>query len=261
MTRRRRNFIVGSILTLSLTLTAYEAETRNVPDAPQPVAAPAVTETLAPSETETPVGNPHELTPEELQTWSEFLSRVDCYGFLMSDYSTPLQADLEQVFYDGAGVGISPTQDALNEYLKANRYEEAYTDVTFIPYDAANGLLERRTGYTLEHFKLAGNDIPMHYSKTRKGYFHMAGDTNRIEVECVWGYEYEDGTVFLKSRETSWSDAPDADNESVSTFETTLKPDSQTGKMVFDTNTVTGGWILSIHNWDEEPEPDESQMK
>ena len=216
-------------------------------DAPEQSAEPETPEQSA--QTETPVGNPHELTAEELQTWGEFLSGVECYGFLMSDYSTPLEADLGQVFYTGAGAGERPEEETLNDYLKANDFEEAYTDVTFIPYDAANQILERRTGYTLEHFKLAGNDIPMYYSDKYKGYFQMAGDTNRIRVECVSGQENADGSIFLKSREKSWSDDPDEIDEYASTFETTLRPDVQSGNMVFDTNAVTGGWLLSMREW------------
>lgn len=262
MTRTKRNYLLGSVMTLALAMTAYEAETQDVTHAnvTQPAAVAVVAEETQPSPPpEEPAGNPHELTPEELRTWSEFLSHDECYGFLMSDYSTPLEADLGQVFYNGAGAGRAPAEEMLNEYLKANGYEEAYTEVTFIPYDAANRILERRSGYTLEHFKLADNDIPMYYSDKYKGYFQMAGDTNRIMVECVSGREYADGSVFLKSRETSWSDAPDADNSSVSTFETTLHPDAQNGNMVFDTNIVTGGWILHLRDLNVEPE--EIQVK
>ena len=260
---KRRNYLWICLL-LALTLTACQSATQNgkPTDATQSgeIAAP-VEETETPQqsaqteapeqspETETPVGNPHELTAEELRTWGEFLSGVECYGFLMSDYSTPLEADLGQVFYTGAGAGERPEEETLNDYLKANDFEEAYTDVTFIPYDAANQLLERRTGYTLEHFKLAGNDIPMYYSDKYKGYFQMAGDTNRIRVECVSGQENADGSIFLKSREKSWSDDPDEIDEYASTFETTLRPDVQSGNMVFDTNAVTGGWLLSMREW------------
>ena len=214
--------------------------------------SPATPEQSAPAEA--PAANPHELTAAELQTWSEFFCQVECYGFLMSDYSTPLEADLGQVFYTGAGAGEWPEGEMLEDYLKANDFEEAYTDVTFIPYDAANQILERRTGYTLEHFKLAGNDIPMYYSDKYKGYFQMAGDTNQIRVECVSGEERADGSIFLKSREKSWSDDPDEIDEYASTFETTLRPDVQSGNMVFDTNVITGGWMLTMRDWEWEEE-------
>ena len=224
-----------------------------VPDAPEQ--SPEAPETNATNtEAETPVGNPHELTAEELQTWSDFLSQDDCYGFLMSEYATPLDADLGQVFYTGAGVGEYPSEEMTADYLKDNDFEEAYTDITFIPYDAANEILERRTGYTLEHFKLAGNDIPMYYSQKYAGYFQMAGDTNRIRVECVSGEENADGSIFLKSREKSWSDAPDEDDTSLNSFETMLRPDFQSGNMTFEKNVITGGWLLWLRDFeDDEP--------
>ena len=189
------------------------------------------------------------LTEDELRQWSEFLSQGDCYGFLMSGYDTPLDADLGQVFYNGADVGEYPTDEMVADYLDENGFEEAYTDITFIPYDAASEILERRTGYTLEHFKLAGNDIPMYYSQKYGGYFQMAGDTNRMAVECVSGRLNPDGSVFLESREKSWSEEPD--DNFTSTFETTLRPDAQGRGMVFDSNSITGGWLSWAFDEDE----------
>ena len=191
----------------------------------------------------TPTPEPRTLTADELREWTKFLCRSDCNGFLMSSFTTPLQADLLFVFYTGAGVGEYPSEEMVTDYLQANDLEEAYTDITFIPYDKASQVLERRTGYTLEHFKLAGNDIPMYYSQKYKGYFHMAGDTNYMPVECVSGRENPDGSLFLEVRESSeWS------GDSACSFETTLKPDTTGQNMLFDQNTVTGGWLT----WEED---------
>ncbi len=209
------------------------------PDTTQATDSPAVPDTAEAPDS----GSTRTLTADELRTWSQFLCRADCNGFLMSSYSTPLQADLLFVFYTGAGVGESPSEEMVTDYLQANDFEEAYTDITFIPYDKANQVLERRTGYTLEHFKLAGNDIPMYYSQKYQGYFHMAGDTNYMPVECVSGRENPDGSLSLEVRESSeWS------GDSACSFETTLKPDTTGQNMLFDQNTVTGGWL----NWEED---------
>ena len=187
-----------------------------------------------------------DLSESELRRWGEYLSQIDCYGFLMSAYDTPLDADLGQVFYSGAGVGESPTQEMIDDYLKETGLEEAYTEITFIPYDAANEVLQRRTGYTLEHFRLSGNDIPMFYSQQYAGYFQMAGDTNQMVVECVSGRENPDGSIVLESREKSWSDEPDADDGFLSSFETTLRPDAQGRGMLFDGNVVKDGWLTWV---------------
>ena len=229
-------------------------------EAPDSAAAPDTTQApvsaTAPDTTQAPVsatvpdtaeapdsGSTRTLTADELRTWSQFLCRTDCNGFLMSSFTTPLQADLLFVFYTGAGVGESPSEEMVTDYLQANDLEEAYTDITFIPYDKASQVLERRTGYTLEHFKLAGNDIPMYYSQKYHGYFHMAGDTNYMPVECVSGRENPDGSLFLEVRESSeWS------GDSACSFETTLKPDTTGQNMLFDQNTVTGGWLT----WEED---------
>ena len=192
-----------------------------------------------------------DLTQSELRDWSEFLSQVDCYGFLMSGYDTPLDADLGQVFYSGAGVGEYPTEEMIADFLQETGLEEVYTDITFVPYDAANQILQRRTGYTLEHFKLSGNDIPMTYLPQYAGYFQMAGDTNRMVVECVSGRRNSDGSVTLESREKSWYDEPDENSDFMSTFKTTLRPDAQGRGMVFDSNVITGGWLSWAFDEDE----------
>lgn len=245
---------IGLCLALLFALSSCNPGGEGVADAGQPATAEqsagAEAETREPTEaaqsagTQATAAEARNLTERELRQWSKFLSQIDCYGFLMSSYATPLEADLGQVFYVGAGVGEYPAEEMVDDFLNENGFEEAYTDITFIPYDAANQVLERRTGYTLEHFKLAGNDIPMTYLPKYAGYFHMAGDTNQMAAECVSGRLNADGSVFLQSREKSWSDEPDADNSFVSTFETTLKPDPQNpDNMLFASNAVTGGWL------------------
>ena len=220
---------------------AEASETEQTPEAAQPIEPEQAPETA----------EARDLTEDELRQWSEFLSQSDCYGFLMSSYETPLDANLGQVFYNGAGVGEYPTEEMIADFLEETGLEEVYTDITFVPYDAANQVLQRRTGYTLEHFKLAGNDIPMTYLPKYAGYFQMAGDTNRIIVECVSGRKNADGSITLESREKSWADEPDDDNDFVSTFETTLRPDAQGRGMVFDSNAVTGGWLTWTFDEDE----------
>lgn len=202
-----------------------------------------------PDSVTTPEPEARDLTDVELQKWSKFLRKADCNGFLMSSYDTPLDADLIFVFYSGAGVGQYPTDEMTREFLDANGLEEVYTDIVFIPYDEASKILERRTGYTLEHFKLAGNDIPMYYSEKYAGYFQMAGDTNYMPVECVSGRLNADGSIFLEVRESS-----DWGGDLACSFETTLKPDfnGKPGNMVFDRNVITGGWLT----WQESEEED-----
>lgn len=221
--------------------------TPNSAETPDSVTTPDSGETL--DSVTTPEPEARDLTDVELQKWSKFLCKADCNGFLMSSYDTPLDADLVFVFYSGAGVGQYPTDEMTQEFLDANGLEEVYTDIVFIPYDEASKVLERRTGYTLEHFKLAGNDIPMYYSEKYAGYFQMAGDTNYMPVECVSGRLNADGSIFLEVRESS-----DWGGDLACSFETTLKPDfnGKPGNMVFDRNVITGGWLT----WQESEEED-----
>ena len=230
--------------------TGKPAETEQSATAEEPIGTAQTVAAQQPIEAET--AQARDLTESECRQWGEYLSQIDCYGFLMSAYSTPLDADLGQVFYSGAGVGETPTPEMIGDYLEENGFEEAYTEITFIPYDAANEVLQRRTGYSLEHFRLSGNDIPMFYSQKYAGYFQMAGDTNRMLVECLSGRENPDGSIVLESREKPWSDEPDADGSFLSAFETTLRPDAQGRGMVFDSNVIKGGWLTWVMDEDME---------
>lgn len=191
-----------------------------------------------------PEEEPRSLTAQELEAWSAFLRQQDCYGFLLSSYETPLDANLGEVFYTGAGVGQYPTPEMVDEFLKATEIEEAYTDITFVSADDVNAILERRTGYTLEHFKLLGHDLPMYYSSRYDGYFNMAGDTNYTQVECTSGVEYPDGSIALNSREKPWfDDEEDEDDSGLCAFWTTIQPDGQGGGE-FVANVIQSGWRL-----------------
>lgn len=49
-------------------------------------------------------GSLRELTQQELADLTAYVQRLDTCGFLMSDYSSPEEADLGWVFYSGAGI-------------------------------------------------------------------------------------------------------------------------------------------------------------
>ena len=260
--RKKRAYILACALGLTLLLSACanvntsvrveqaqpQAEVEAQPDVePEPqveAEAEAQPEPEALDGAPEPEEEPRSLTAEELEAWSAFLCQQDCYGFLLSSYETPLDANLGEVFYTGAGVGQSPTPEMVDEFLKATEMEEAYTDITFVSADDVNAILERRTGYTLEHFKLLGHDLPMYYSSRYDGYFNMAGDTNYTQVECTSGVEYPDGSIALNSREKLWFDDEEAENDSgLCTFWTTIQPDGQGGGE-FAANVIKSGWRL-----------------
>ena len=49
-----------------------------------------------------------DLTAEELDAFSAFVSDMENYGFLCSTYSVPQEVDLDQVLYTGAGMSSEP---------------------------------------------------------------------------------------------------------------------------------------------------------
>ena len=189
------------------------------------------------------------MTEAELKEAEAFLNQDDCYGFLLSDYASPLDADLSQVFYSGAGVAGTLTDEMTASWLKEMGYDELYTELTFVSAADVDAVLERRTGCTLAEFRDYGNTTLQGYMEKWDGYFHMAGDTNRIQVSCVSGVRYSDGSALVESVESSpWvEDAGTEPDESWSTFETALVPGGDGWQ--FGANLITGGWMR--HYMDE----------
>lgn len=61
----------------------------------------------APEEADTlenDTGKPVRLTQEEIQFFTEFIQKMENYGFLLSAYDAPEYVNLDEVFYSGAGI-------------------------------------------------------------------------------------------------------------------------------------------------------------
>ncbi len=187
------------------------------------------------------------LTEEELASCAEFLNRADVNGFLMSNYEDPRDADLTEVFYNGAGIGQEPTEEQLSAFLEANGWEEAYIDITVLPPQGIDEVLQRVAGISLADTQ----GLPYEQYPGFDVYFHAAGDTNFMPVECLSGTRYPDGTMIVESRESyPWleeEEQPSDDDASTSTFRTTLRQEGDTLRIA--ANQVTGGWLADYLAW------------
>ena len=98
------------------------------------------------------------LTEAELIDLQEYLSRVDNYGFTLSEYETPNEIDWGDVFNCGAGIKkCDYSKDALDKYLST--LDTDYSQLYLPEYDTYEGLkaisaedvrtfVENKTGIT-----------------------------------------------------------------------------------------------------------------
>lgn len=125
-----------------------------------------------------------ELTQEELDTFTQFIRRRDAYGFLLSEYADPAEADLGEVFYSGAGLQESMSEEEVTAYLAACNQEEMYTDCVKVTREDAEKLISEKLGTSLEDMDADKLGV---YISEFDAYYHECGDTNYTEFTCVSG--------------------------------------------------------------------------
>ncbi len=129
-----------------------------------------------------------ELTEEELLFFTNYLSRIDNYGFLLSEYAAPAEINLEEVFYSGAGIQMQPmTEQEKEAYMKAAGQNEIFTDVVHLSSAQIDNFLMEKTGISNKDMD---TPLPWLYVPEYDTYYHEAGDTNYVFLYC------EDGSVI-----------------------------------------------------------------
>lgn len=143
-------------------------------------------------------GDVRDLTTAELQEFTDWINEGDNggnYGFLLSDYRNPKDADLGEIFYSGAGIAMEPLTDAeRQEYLKVSGQEEIYTDCLKLTTEQINRVLTVKLGCTLDEMS---QDFPWFYLEQAKVWVTEHGDTNYVNFTCVSGRELSDGVYEL----------------------------------------------------------------
>lgn len=142
-----------------------------------------------------------QLSLEELQELEKYLDQMENYGFLLSVYESPTQVDLNEVFYVGAGMEISPmSEEEVQAYLKAAEMDEIYTDVIHLTTAQIDGVLQKKLGVTLQDME---SEFSWIYVPEYDSYYHQAGDTNWMSWKCVSGTETEENIIILEI-ESDW---------------------------------------------------------
>lgn len=144
-----------------------------------------------------------ELSTEELQQFMDYLNRWDNYGFLLSEYMNPECADLDQIFYNGAGISmeeLTAEEQAAYEELQG----EIFTDVIRLTTAQINEFLKSKTGITLADME---SEFEGTYLEEFDCYVWQCGDTNYTSFTCTSGRELEEGVFEIHCA---------ADNEYVS---------------------------------------------
>lgn len=129
-------------------------------------------------------GGFREITDSEKEELTEFVRRWDAYGFLLSEYIMPVEVNLGEVFYSGAGASEDISDDEIVAYLRACDQEEMNTDCVKVSKQSVESVLDKRLGLTLDEVNLS--DIGV-YLPEYDAYYHECGDTNYMAFTCVEG--------------------------------------------------------------------------
>lgn len=139
-----------------------------------------------------------DLTTAELQKFTDWINEGDNggnYGFLLSDYRDPKDADLGEIFYSGAGMATEPlTAAERQEYLKISGREDIETDCVRLTTEQINCVLTKRLGCTLDEMS---QELPWFYLEKAKVWVTEHGDTNYVNFTCVSGREPSAGVYEL----------------------------------------------------------------
>lgn len=140
-----------------------------------------------------------DLTNEELREFTRWInqgSNYGNYGFLLSEYVRPEDADLEQIFYSGAGLETEQmTPKETEAYLTAVGADEIYTDCTRLTTSQINEVLEQKLGCHLEDMT---KEFMWVYLPDSDAYVWEHGDTNYMNFTCVSGRQTGADTYELE---------------------------------------------------------------
>lgn len=127
------------------------------------------------------------ITEDEKLFFTQFIQENANYGFLMSEYATANELDLDQLFYNGAGMcEETATDEQIQDYLTQTGNSELFTDLNALTTAQINEFLSAKTGLSYADMK---KPLGWIYSAATDTYYNEAGDTNYEPFSCV------DGTV------------------------------------------------------------------
>ncbi len=125
---------------------------------------------------------------ETEKNMEQLLNTMAYNGFLSGTYQNVKDADLGEIFYNGAGIsdGTGASQEELKaEYLKVSGQAEIYTDFMALSEQKMEELLQQETGLTMADFN---HRIGWYYLPTYGAFAKEVSDTNfkRVKVQDVY---------------------------------------------------------------------------
>ena len=137
----------------------------------------------------------NELSDEELNNFTDFFQSYENYGFLLSDYTTPIDVDLNEVFYCGAGIAAHVLSDDVEAAYEQETGWTIELDVECLTTRQIDDLLIEKTGYSLEEMN---KTLEWVYLEQYDSYIGQHGDTNYIPFVCISGKRIEEDVFELK---------------------------------------------------------------
>lgn len=154
---------------------------------------------------------PIALSEEEIQFFTDFIQKMENYGFLLSAYDAPEDVDLGEVFYCGAGIDEVLSDEEIEAYLIECQQEEIYTDCLKISRERMDAFLRAKLGIGLEEIRTPFTGV---YLSEFDSYYHEAGDTNYTLYDCIEGVR--EGDLYTLRFHTDWFwEDPRSDCETV----------------------------------------------
>lgn len=154
---------------------------------------------------------PTALSEEELQFFTGFIQKTENYGFLLSAYDAPKDVELGEVFYAGAGIEETVTDEDITAYLAACQQEELYTGCVKVSRERMDALLIAKLGIGLDEMRTPFTWV---YLPEFDAYYCETGDTNYTAYDCIGGVR--EGELYTLHFHADWLwDDPRADCETV----------------------------------------------
>ncbi|MDE5865746.1 MAG: hypothetical protein K2H31_03985, partial [Lachnospiraceae bacterium] len=137
----------------------------------------------------------NELSDEELNDFTDFFQSIENYGFLLSDYTTPTDVDLNEVFYCGAGFIAYDLSDDVKAAYEQEVGWPIELDAECLTTKQIDDFLMEKTGYSLEEMN---KPLSWAYLEQYDSYISQHGDTNYISFVCISGKRIEEDVFELK---------------------------------------------------------------
>lgn len=213
-----------------------------LPEEPPASAAAGSQEEAAQEPDGTEASYPRELSAAELQEFTIWINRGDnCgnYGFLLSEYERPEEVDLDQVFYNGAGLASEPlSEEETAAFLKETGKEGIDGDITRLTTEQIRDFLIRKTGVSYEDMT---HPLSWIYLEAYDIHVSDHGDTNYMNFTCVSGRQ--------TGIETWELDCVPGNGDETFDFPCRLTIRRQDGEYQFVSNVRTDGPAYSMDIW------------